>query len=199
MATVNIVPVKGSELYCKYPRQTSPQPCYIELDCATGRFSASYNADVGNGHPMEVHNGIKQRWAISALKADAANALLQDMAEKAQIICDGFCIVWDGHNHVADFTQEAQDAIDFIQDEIYSEVQDENAQIQVWDAADWFASIGGEALQCKDLGITATMADNELKALGISLLESARSDGVDDIEGLSEHLEQLRTWIKEHA
>lgn len=140
MSTVTITKVTNpTDLHCHYSGQTFPQPCYIELDCKTETLSASYNAEVGNAIPFSVYHGHDQRWGIPCLTADAVNEFMEEILPLAQKIVDGYESIWNGHNHVADFTEDAQEAIEEIQsrcDEL-ERTTDESNTVQVWNISDW--------------------------------------------------------------
>ena len=98
---MQIKTVEGKKLHHQYPGQTSPQPCYVELDCEAENLSADWNGELGNAVPLSVWHGHTRRWAIPALQAQAANSLLDEIAPLAQRVIDGYTSEWDGNNHVA--------------------------------------------------------------------------------------------------
>ena len=188
MTTVEITEVSGSDLYHRYPGQTSPQDAYVSLDCETGRLTAETNGEIGNAVPMRVRHGHVKRWSIAALKADAANALLEQIRPIAERVCEGYERVWDGNNHVAEFSADAETAIS----EIASLCERADEKLQVWDAADWLDGLGSRDTQRRELEITAATTDDQLNPIETRLISEARRDGIDEIEGLAKYLRRLR-------
>lgn len=203
MTTIDITSVTGTELHHQYPGQTSPQPCYVELDCRTGALSASYSGEIGNAVPAHVWHGHAQRWSIPALKGDAANALLEEIEPLAQRVVDGYSARWDGSNSVADFDEDAEAAREEIA--ALCERAEEDATrgdagaVNVWEASEWLGGIGDRALQAGTYGITATTTDDELDAIETRVEEEAEGEGVDALTGLRKHLEWLRLEMADAA
>lgn len=194
---VTVIEVEGNELHRQYSGQHKPQPCCVSLNCATGRLTAEYDAEIGNGVPFAVYHGHVQRWSIPALKADVANALLREIAPLAERMIAGYERVWDGHNHVAEFSEdadEADDAIIALCNRV-TEDADERSTVQVWDASDWFAGIGNAADQCEALKITAETTDDELRAIADAADVEAADNDVDVLNGTLRHME----WLREKA
>ncbi len=202
-STVTVREVEGFELYYRYTQQSEPQRVVVSLDAEHRELSASTTTEIGNGVPMRVYHGHVRRWTIPALNADAANALLAEIAPIAARVCDGYETRWNGNNHVAKYDEDAEKACEEIRD-LCDEADPEDA-IRVWDAGDWYAGLGNHDRQRKSLGITAATTNAELAALEKSEQEQAESDDVDLIENLDRHLEMLRdeavreakeTWLE---
>lgn len=161
MSTVSIHPVSTTDsLHCHYDRQTNAQPCFIELDCETGRLCADYNGEIGNAIPMSVYHGHDQRWGIPALTAAAANALLQEIAPIAQRVVDGYESEWDGNNMVARFNDDAHAAIDEIVD-LCQAAGGEGYEIVEWDVGDWMDSSPRPNAETSDDEIAQMVADSD--------------------------------------
>lgn len=194
MSTITILPVEGTELYCHYPRQSQRQPCYVELDCRTGVLSASYNPEIV-GQPMHVFNGLAVRWTIPALKTVAANELLTEIKPLAERVVAGFYSEWSGGNEVGRFNEDAGEACDAIR-LLCDRMGGESVEMNVWQASDYFAPLGN-ALECaQTLGIRRNTSDTELKAIAEREVETAESNDIDMINGLSEYLEKLRDKVR---
>ena len=88
--TITVRPVAGTELYTRYPGQSAAQSCHVELDAERGTLSAASNPEIGNAVPMAVHHGRVLRWQIQPLRADAANALLAEIAPLAERVVAGY-------------------------------------------------------------------------------------------------------------
>ena len=197
MNTVTIIPVRGNALYRRYSGQTAPQDCYVSLDCQKGYLTADFNPEIGSGVPVAVYHGHVQRWSIPVLSADAANSLLEEIAPFAERMVAGYERVWDGNNHVAAFSDdadEADDAIISLCDRARADA-DEHSTVQVWDASEWFAGIGNAAAQCAALKITAETTDDELRAIETVAEKEAGDMGVDVLNGVRRHME----WLREKA
>lgn len=197
-SAVTIVEVEGNALHRQYAGQSAPQPCYVSLDCDSGTLSASYNPEIGNALPFAVYHGHVQRWSIPALKADVVNALLREIAPLAERMIAGYERVWDGHNHVAEFSEDADEADDAIVAlcNRVTEDADEHSTVQVWDASEWFGGIGNAKVQCEAFGITAETTDDELRTIADAAdVEAADDDDVDVLNGTLRHME----WLREKA
>lgn len=187
---IQISEVRGTDLHLQYPGQHRPQSCFVELDCRDGRLSAEADPEIGNASPVDVHHGHRQRWTIPTLRAKAANGLLVEIVPLAERVCCGYRSEWNGSNHVARFTDDATMAIEQIAS--LCDAADHGGALVVWTAADWFAVDGNLESQAKQLGITAATTDEELDAIAKRVLSAAKSDDVDEIDGLDEHLRRVR-------
>lgn len=201
MATeVEIIEVSGTELYHRYPGQTSAQDCYVELDVRSGQLTAKTNGEIGNARPAEVHYGHVQRWSIPALKASAANDLLEQIRPFAERVRDGYETEWNGNsgNQVAMFNLDAQDAIDDIVSLCSNTSLDD--ELAVWEASDWLYGLGSSMhSQAEVLEITATTTDDQLNAIEQKLIKHAATDDVDVVEGLGEYLKRLRNEARNES
>lgn len=187
-STITITPVEGTALHHRYRGQTSAQPCHVELDCDSGELSASHNAEIGSGVPVKVWHSRTLRWRIPALTAEAANALLEEIAPLCERIVAGYEKVWDGSNHVGQFDDdatEARDAVHALCDRNWGEGE----VIEAWDARDWYGAAGGFESQVSALGITATTTDEELAAIE----EREENEAAPRLlQGLGTHIKMLR-------
>ena len=210
--TVTITEISGTtDLHQHYDRQTSAQPCYIELDCRSAQLSASYNAEIGNARPMSVYHGHHQRWQIPCLTASAANDLLRELLPMAQRIVDGYDSRWDGNNNVARFADDAECAIEDIDAICSSYEADESTGVQEYDAGDylsavhtrydgngavknWFPSVRRAVIDGHE--ITGKTTDAELADI-----ETAIEAGIPEgtvVNNLSQYLEEERNQCREN-
>ena len=196
-SAVAILEIEGNELHRQYAGQNRPQDVYVTLDCANGRLTAECSSEIGSGIPVAVCHGHVQRWSIPALTADAANSLIEEIAPFAERMVAGYERVWDGHNHVAEFSEDADEADDAIVAlcNRVTEDADEHSTVQVWDASEWFGGIGNAAAQCEALGITAETTDDELRTIADAADVEAADDDVDVLNGTLRHME----WLREKA
>lgn len=194
-ATIEIVYVESdTELHHRYRGQTSAQDCYVWLNCKTSKLGASHDAEIGNAVPFAVHHGHTQRWSIPALKADAANALLEEIAPLAARVVAGYSSEWDGSNHVANFNADAEAAREEIEAlcERATNGADESDTVNVWEASAWYSGVGSRDQQRDALKITAETTDAELGEIETREDASAKSDGCDMIEGHADYLRSIR-------
>lgn len=189
--TITIRPVRGSDLHHTYPGQLKPQPVYVYLDCQTRTLSAAYDSEIGNGVPAAQYAGLVQAWEIPALRADAANTLLDEIAPLAERVCGGFVAEYDQNgNLVAEFDEDAEQAREEI--EKLCDQSGVDDMLNVWDAADWLGSIGSLARQAESCGITHRTTEEELDTIQERLQAEARAEGVDELDGLRKHLRRMR-------
>ncbi len=130
---VTVIPRQES-LFALYPGQSSPQPCYLELDLQAGTLAAGWDDQVGNAVPLPVWQGLVRRYEIPCLRLDVVNRLMTDIAPLADQVIRGASVVWDGHNYVARLSNDAIAAEAEIEgecDQLFA------SQPEVFDAAGW--------------------------------------------------------------
>ena len=97
--------------YCHYASQSSPQDGQIILDCESGELWADYNGEIGNGMPLRQWHGHLQVWRVSPYASGSQlNTLMADLRPAMQRIVNGYTSEWNGSNHVARFSEDAEDA-----------------------------------------------------------------------------------------
>ena len=141
-STVTITELSNpSALLHIYPRQQQPQDCYLALDLRDGTFTADWNAEIGNAVPSEVYHGHVRRYAIPVLSAETVNNLLHDMAPLAQRVIDGYDSRWNGNNHFAHLSEDAQAADATIQgrlEDVWGAIEPDLFWV---DAGDWLYEV----------------------------------------------------------
>lgn len=193
---ITIKPVTGAELYRRYPGQTQRQDCFVSLDAASGDLGAGYNPEIGNAVPARVFHGHVRRWRIPPLKAQAANALLEKISPLAERVTAGYEKVWDGHNHVGRYTKDATAAADAIHELCERADDDGEGQVVAYAADEWFAGLGDEEDQARELGIAAGTTDAQLESIAARELENAQGEA-DIVEGIAEYLRWLRGQMRD--
>lgn len=183
------------DLYLRYRGQTSPQPCYVELDCESETLSAEVDGSIGPGTPFRVWHGRAIRWSIPALTESAAEGLLLDLIPLAQRIVDGYSCEWDGSNHVGKLTEAAAEAAEAIRD-LCDRNWSEGEVLSVWDARDWYGQVGSGAYLAGELKITAETTDEGLAAI-VEREEDQASPA--RIEGVERFLRDLREELRGEA
>lgn len=186
-----ITRIAASDLHVHYSGQHQPQPCYVELDCDTGELSVGTSTIIGSGMPMRVYHRRDLHWKIRCLKPHAADALLESLEELAQRVVDGYECVFDGHNHVGRFSEDAGEAIEEINALCEQSGEHEADVVSVWDAADWYGALGSVESQARHIGITHASTDAELAELATREEGVADADGV-TVNGIAKHLNFLR-------
>lgn len=189
-----------TNLYHRFPGQTSAQPCYVSLDPASGALSTDWSGQVGAGVPEAVWHHRVLRWKIPALRESAQAALLAKLVPLAERICAGHSVEWDGSNNVGRLTDDAaaanQEAALLCSSYSY---ENSDSELVVWEASDWYASLGSHEAQAEHLGIAATTSDEQLDAIAREQLEEASAEGVAELENLERHLRDLRTCMQDCA
>lgn len=194
---VTIDPVEGEELYDFDSYTGRATGAWLWLDCASRKLSCRCASRDRTGMPAGVWHGLTLRWQLPALTADAANALMSDLADAAGRVCDGFERAWDGHNFVGRYDEDARAAQDEIERAIERrEPWSPHEVIEMWDAADWLGALGSLAQQGAELGITADTTDDELDAVAARVEGEAAEDGhrVRDVE---EHLRDIVRQLRD--
>ena len=181
--TVQVHHVTGpTDLYCQYSGQYQRQAAFVALSLETGSLWADYDGEIGNAVPFDVWHRRVLRWYIPALRAEAANALLDEIAPLAQRVLDGASIEWNGHNMVGRLTTDADAAaieIDHACSGGWSGDWSDEYVINVVDALDWF-EFDDEAAAIARGAATADAAVD-------ALLERLAEDGTCDhpvVEGV---------------
>lgn len=194
---ITIEPVEGDDLYDHDPYRGSSTGAWLWLDCASRTLSCRCASRDRTGMPAGVWHGLTLRWQLPALTADAANALMEDLADAAARVCDGFERAWDGHNFVGRFDEEAREAQDEISRAIERrEPWDPRDVIEPWDAADWLGALGNLARQGEELGITADTTNDELDAIAARVEEDAAADG-QRVRDVIEHLRRIARQLRD--
>lgn len=197
MTTVTITPVTTPDaLFCRYPGEHTIQDAYLALDLETGQMWCDYNGEIGDGRPESVFHGRTLRFDIPVLTGDAANTLMAGVTDLAQRILDGAEIVWNGHNHVGQLTDDAAEASGDLADlcDPQNLTWDDGQQVQEWTADEWYSVDDIEQVIAR-LGITAYTTDAEITALTEAEEISAREGsnlGWTILTGVDEYLTGLR-------
>jgi hypothetical protein len=196
---ITIRPVSGTDLYRRYPQQAARQACHVELDLARGALTAAHDPEIGSGVPEAVHLGHVRRFAIPALRADAANALLERIAPLAERAAAGYSVRWDGRANVAAFSAEALDALDAIDVMCAGTFCARADHLVVVPAEDWFRAMASTSQLCAhEVGITAATTDDAL----VLIAQRIRGDTarhVDAVDGLDDYLRRLRDAARKAA
>lgn len=192
------------ELFCKYPGQFNVQPVYLELDTRTGKLSCSYNPNAGGGTTFDHFHRLILSTGIPCLTADAANALMDEVAPLAQRVIDGADEEWNGNNNVGVFTDDAMQAWEEIEHicDAWSADEDPSLTVSWWDVSDWFSE--GDESTISSLGITADTTDEQLDAIATEQVEIARTNSVAgyailDHDATVAYITELRDRLRQDA
>ncbi len=127
-------------LYLKYPRQTSAQDAYIEIELGGNSTpQASPNYEIGNAVPFDVwHNRTIRISVDNSVDGDALDELLSSerFAELVAIARADYATEWDGNNYVGRLTNAGEEALDEIQ-----ELADDLPTLNVWSPDDWINAV----------------------------------------------------------
>lgn len=178
-ADVTVKPVESTDplhFHEHFRGEHSPQPVYVELSLETGELSAYTSPDIGNGVPERIYSRRAVRWEIPVLTPAAVNALLDEIEPHAGIVLDGSDVVWDGHNHVGQHDDDAQDAVQTIADLCDEGRFSESDRASVRDAYDYLSPVGGDSVQSRIYRVTATTTDDELKTRADELTAEAAAE-----------------------
>lgn len=175
-----------TQLYNKYYGQCNPQDVYLEINSDYARFRS--NAEIGNAVTMDVWNGETVRIACPCFTASVANYWLENLEKEIITVMDGIEVEWDGNNHVGHLTEEAEGAVQEIDECLNNNIQ-EGECVEDWDASDWFAP-------CKNgLGVRHDSTDAELDALAEKYEAELEPHQV--VSGISEYLYDLRRELQD--
>lgn len=145
-------------LYRVYPRETHPQPAYIELDPQARHAEVAWNAEIGDAVPMCVWHGLRLRYTVDhSLSGQQIADLLEDDEVQALMerVCVGHTVEWDGGNDVGRLSDDAQEAHECLVAMLYQVV----GEAEIWDA-DYIAEGARE-----DDRVTAETTDAELATI----------------------------------
>ena len=190
--TVKIIHVKDdAELFLHLPRQGKAQPCYIHIDTSRGAMWADVDATLGGMVSFDIWHGRELRYSIpSGLTAESANALMDRIAPLADRVLAGASIMWNGHDHVGKFSDDASEASDEIE-RICAEMEPAPSDTIIeWDAESFFDAVKDE------LEVAADSTDDELKAKAARLESEHATDEATGapmiLRGTYEYLVSLR-------
>lgn len=185
----------GESLYHKYPGEHRPQDCYIEIDWRDGRMTAAYNPEIGNSVPLAVYHGHVERFRIPALRSPAVERLLEKLEALAERALGGYSVGHDSQgNEVAMFDGDSDIARREIRRVCEDETLDEQDQIVVYAAEDWFGVLPDKDL-CDALGVSAFSSDELLERLAEEAQE--QMTGGDLLEGALPWLKALRERMQD--
>ena len=184
---------KTQSLYHRYPGQCCSQPTYIELRLTDDEpvLRAGWCGEIGPTVPWYMYHALAVRWCISALRTDAADDLLAEIAPLCEQIASGYTSEWDGSNYRGTYTGVAQEAIVAVDAMIESFYSDDNC-LNIMECAEYMTPCGSLAQQAAELGITAKTTDNQLCKIIEDLETDAANNGVDVLEGAHQYARDLR-------
>jgi hypothetical protein len=147
------------------------------------------------------------------LTTDAINALLDEIEPLAEIVVEGYESNWDGNNNVAEFDEDAQTALDEIEELCDAAEENADETVQEWDIGDYLDSvthyIDDAGHQCKWQGVVTVIVGNYGTITGkttdseLSDIETAIDDDTDGenivLNGVEEWLTELRDQCKSNS
>lgn len=181
---------KTEYLYEKYSTQTQPQKCYIELDLENQVLSAETNPEIGNAVPFSVWHGHTKRFSLPSYgyKAEKINELLEKIKPLAERAIDGYSTEWNDNNTIAEFDEDATEALEEIRENVNGCVGD----LCVYDAGEWFLTGSTFKKLIKEFEIVPGMEKSKLiEKLEESALSSGEVDVLDNVEWLADNLIEI--------
>jgi hypothetical protein len=152
-------------LYRHYDGETSPQPCYIELDLREGTLLADYNSEIGTGIPFSVYHGFERRYGIPVLTGTAADELMRELAPLAERILADWESDFDGNNRVAVLGEDAQ-AAEAELEELLRERETGPDEL----VAEWGIDGAVNGAEAEEYDITADTTDERLAEIEDEIL-----------------------------
>lgn len=189
-------------LYVRRPGDCRPLGAFLRLDLRTGAWDTVTRGQ-GDGVLMAEWHGHLQVYRVPAEITQAGiNSILADPEVKtlAQRLCAGYSSEWDGSNHVAALTPEAEKA----ERDLDQRIERLRASVEtgaVWQIGEWM----GQSLRRTDRGwsiddigpVTPRTSDARLAAMARKIERLAAHDGI-VLEGDAEDwLKELRTQAGE--
>ena len=108
-------------LLMQYAGQYQPQDAYIEVH-ASGKIYFEYNSEIGNAVPASVWHDTVRRISIpNDLTSNGYAELFESIANALQTIVNGMGERWDGNNWVGTLTDEAQEALNSLEQSAHFE------------------------------------------------------------------------------
>lgn len=192
-------------LYRQYDNESAPQPCHLSLDIRDGQMSCGYSASTGNSVPMDVYHNLVLEAEIPCLTADAANQLMNEVADLARTVLAGAGVEWDGNNHVGRLSDSADEAWDEIVEACKAKAENYTAGDLVvgYTAGEWFVEE-----ELPEMGITAETSDEFLAQAADAQVRDAQTGGAGDfgwvvldeqdvLEYLTDYRDRLREDVRE--
>lgn len=186
---------KAAPVYHRYPRQTSAQPAYIEMD-EGGAVSVDWDSSIGNGAPMSVWHNRTLRWSIPNTLTGAALADFlgrEDVQALLERIHAGHSVDWDGRNQVGRLTDDARNA-SYDLEGLCETTWDPDEHARIWPCAEFLPDLrplnaagnvtgwrDGDAVGLRinsETTLSADATDEEIATLAESLEAEAKDNGI---------------------
>jgi hypothetical protein len=166
----------------------------LELSCDFGRreigFDRRHEVDQHTTTAREWH-GHARSWRVPIMVKADAQMVVDRVRGLMTRVCAGYSSEWDGSNHVARFTDAAQETLDEI--DRYVENLEHTGRLTaaggLWSAADWFEAEPPPEVWPDD-------TDADLEALADELQAEAHDEGV-HVHDLEEYLREMRDEMRD--
>lgn len=186
-----------TQLYRHYPRESEPQPVYLQLDLETGTLEAIYHGMlVGGGVPQEVVYGYHRRYRVPVLTGDAANRIMREIAPLAERVIADWDRVHRGERLVAVLgpdAQAAEAAIEQLISDRYGDGDDLHQDPDV--VQEWPVDAVTTGSEADEYGITGDTTDARLDEIEQQILRDRVPSSTAVVvvcHGLDTYLQQLR-------
>ncbi len=190
-------------LFCHYDGEYRAQQCELVLDLTDGEFTCRYNPEIGNGRSAGEYHHLVLVTTIPTLTAAAANALLRELAPKAQRVLDGATVGWNGSNHVGRLDDDAAAAWDEIAAHCNPDGDGWAGEVEIveYTAAGWYAGAENADEIATRLGITADTTDAQLAEMAAAETDEATTCnshiGHVILTGADQYLTAIRDDLRE--
>jgi hypothetical protein len=138
MQEIKIIELE-KEIYCRYANQTEPQNMYIELDTRTGEVSASYDAEIGGGEPIDVRKGVIRRYTLPwpYVRKEAINRIMKEMKTLFKRVLEAYHspMPEDGNDY------NLIEADSHIERYIGNFIEPDEDLLHIWNPANYFDAV----------------------------------------------------------
>lgn len=164
----------------------------LRMDCENGEVY--FECQQKDHYPIWVGFQRSVQFSVPNLKMDAANALLDELAEEFQTILDGYSTRVDAQTRINGvFSDDAEKSISKIRERCEEIKNQDHAVFHIWEPWDLLGPIGSEKMQCRSLGISRKTTKKQLAKIAEDIL---CEENVDFVNGLEKYLESLRDFAK---
>jgi hypothetical protein len=190
-------------LYVQYNGQYDAQPAHFEINPEDNSVQFGYNSEIGNAIPMNLWNN-RLLWldCDNRLPVDALEEFVNDdeNINLIQLIFEGYECVYNGRNHVGQYTDTAKRAEDELLKNLECLIETYGEQLQCkGDVDDYLTSrfcknnIWYLYGQTDGWEIMENTSDEELSELAMEIEDCAKDEGI----LLNDTIDQLIEWRDE--
>jgi len=169
---------------------------YLVLDWGTREARVEWRHSSQTGATAHEWHGHQMALRLPAnVDACLLTAWLQDRVNTLAAIAEGYESAWDGHNHIAGFSERASQLLDELGEAANEWTEGETLALPdgqgVWAASQWLYDSRHEL-------VTATSTDEEIASTAERLDREAKAEGV-RVDGAEDYLRSVREELREDA